>query len=554
VALAGSDKAYLQARSGIARSGASRSNYVWPLLGVVTVDGLNVTSAIEYGSLRVTLALNEEPDTCSFNVRLTDGYVESALVVGAEVLIGLGGPAENAVFGGRILTAQTTRPAGPVPSLRSVMCADYLQVLDSEYLITYDWPPQSATVTIKDLIARFANKPGGVAISTAGVQAGLPSHATVAVSNERFSTVLRRLVTMFPEGGGFYVDPYKVLRVWSGVSEPGVVNPSALTLTNPMLKAFAETVDNAQQRDAVIVEGLRTTAPIGSPGPDPSDATGRNVQSMPVLDASILDKVTSGVDREVRVGTQRLTFNVAQGPWSSPPGTPQTTTVAIEVLFNPDPSAGALVQIWIASAALFTDRPLPAWVRIDEQYLKVAQLFSSPSPNGSYIQVPRNGYGAMTGTVHADAVVTVIDSLGSGYVTGRYDAPGSLERVRAQPIDSDVVMTVRSALSSSSVHEQLVQDGRYSRAGASARGTREWQDFFQALVTIQFESDDLNAKPGRLQAYNLPDPVVTGLVGEYMILTAELSWPVWGLPPRRNCTAAEVHAANVLDTWLVDKR
>jgi hypothetical protein len=38
-----------------------------------------------------------------------------------------------------------------------------------------------------------------------------------------------------------------------------------------------------------------------------------------------------------------------------------------------------------------------------------------------------------------------------------------------------------------------------------------------------------------------------------MILSSELSWPVWGQAPRRVCQAAAVHAAQVVDAWLVDK-
>jgi len=197
VALAGSDKAYTQARSGIARSGATRSGAVWPLLGTIIVGDLDLTAHIQTQTLRITQALNEQPDTASFDVVLTDGGVQAVTTVGNDVLITLAG---DPLFGGRVLTAQTTKRHGAVPSLRSVFCADYLQVLDSEYLITYEWPPQSATLTILDLIARFANKPHGVPISTAAVAPGLPSLARLGVINERFSTLLRRIVTSFDGG------------------------------------------------------------------------------------------------------------------------------------------------------------------------------------------------------------------------------------------------------------------------------------------------------------------------------------------------------------------
>ena len=548
MALSGNQKAYLQARSGIARSGASRSNYVVPLLGVITVGGIDITPHVLYGTLAVSLQLNEQPDTCSFDVMLTDNYVDSALEVGADVAIGLGGPAENLVFGGRILTTQTTCGPARGPHKRSVMCADYLQVVDSEYLVTYDWPPQSATTTILDLVSRFVNRSGGVGIVTTAVQAGLPSHAAVAVANERFSTVMRRLVTMFPTGGGFYIDPGRVLHAWAGASEPGVTHPSMLTLDNPMLKSFAETVDNAQQRDAVIVEGLRTTAPMGTqwnPATDPAF-----LLSGPVEDASILDKITDtgGRDREVRIGTQRLAVRYAEGAWSTPAGTPQTAVVTADTVFPPVPGSPT---IYVDSTACLTGRSFP-WVRIDEQYLMV-KAYSGAGVTPAFLSVQESGWGAPIGPIKAGAVVTAIDSLGDLLTTGRYDVVGSPERIRPQPLEADVVMTARHQ-TPGLVHEQLVQDGRYSRSGATARAAQEEIDFNQALISIQFETDDLNAKPGRLQTYHIPDPVVTLLQGEYMILSAELSWPVWGEVPRRVCTAAEVRSASVLDTWLVDTR
>jgi hypothetical protein len=548
MALSGSQKAYLQARSGIARSAAIRSNYVWPLYAYVTVAGVDLTHYVQYGTLHVTQQLNEQPDTASFDVMLTDTVVADAIYVGADVLIGLGGPAENAVFGGRVLTWQDTVGPARTPRVRSVMCADYLQVLDSEYLITYDWPPQSATVTILDLMARFANKPDGVPISTAGVRPGLPSHASVAVANERFSTLLRRLVTMFPDGGGFYVDPLKVLNVWAGASEPNVVNPQQLTLGLATLKQFAQTNDNSQQRDAVIVEGLRTTAPIGivpDPATDPAF-----LLSVPVLDASILDKVTdAGARREVRIGTQRLLVQYAEGVWTTAPGAPQTAKVVTDVGWPP--SAGTN-WITVDSTEFLRGRNM-SWVRIDEQYLDVL-AYSGVGVTPAFIQVKGTGWGGLIGPIYAGAIVTAIDSFGDIVTTGRYDVPGNLERIRPQPIDADVVMVVRSAYHENAIHEQIVQDGRFSRGGAEARGLQEVFDFKQQLTSIAFDTEDLNAKPGRLQTYNLVDPVVSDLLGDYMILTTDLTWPVWGQPPRRHCQAADVHAANIVDTWLTDPR
>jgi len=553
MALVGSEKAYLSARSGIARSGASRSNYVFPLSGGVIVGGVDLTSKILYGSLHVHLEINDQPDTASFDVMLTDAATQAALVVGADVSIGLVGATEGPIFGGRILRIQTTRQPGQVASIRSVMCADYLQVLDAEYLITYDAPAQSSSLTIADLVARFANKPGGVALSTAGVPAGLPSHAALGVSNERFSTVLRRMATGFPGGGGFYVDALKVLRIWQGSSEPNQTAPTPLTLANPHVKSFAETVDGSQVRDAVIVEGARTTAPIGSPAVTIVDGS-PGPWSCPVNDASILDKIASLPGREVRVGSQRLKVTYATGPWSSPAGQAQATIVSADLPYSPAPG---FVFLAVADQSVFTGRPFGmTWVKVDESYLWVRNVIP-----GSGLLIPRSGFGSPLAAIKAGAVVTLVDSLGEGTVTDRYNRPGwesddtgtFVEPIRAQPIDADVVMTVRSS-TPPAIHEHIVQDGRYSRAGAAARGAREIDDFAAPLTSIQFETTDQNARPGRLQAYHFDEPPLAPMAGSFMILTADLTWPVWGELPRRSCYAANVEAAAIDDAWLVDKR
>lgn len=555
MALSGNQRAYLQARSGIARSGAIRSNYVFPLYGVVTVGGVNLTKYIQYGTLRITQQLNEEPDTCTFNARITDAAVQSALVVGRDVLIGLGGAAENALFGGRILSTQTTREPNRTPAVCSVMCADYLQVVDSEYLITYGWPAQSTTTTILDLCKRFTSKTADfVAISPAGVAAGLPSHAAFSVSNERFSTVLRRLVTLFPTGGGFVIDPLKVLHVWQGASAPGVTNPQPLTIDLPSLKAFAETVDGSQQRDAVIVEGRRTSAPIGLP--DVAAAADIQVLSIPVDDASIgLPLLDPGFVTEIRIGTQRVTAIDFVGPWKAPVGTPTATKVTTDVAFNPDPGLeGNTVTIPVESTALLAGRVAPwCWVRINDQYLRVDGI--SPAA----IVVPRTGFGAMVGPIEAEAAVSTVDSLAALRLTDRYHThfqgtPGDPdESIRAQPIGSDVVLTVRP-VDTPGIHEHFVQDGRYNRDGAQKRGAQEIADFKLPTKAIEFETEDLNAKPGRLVSYSFDAAPLTPTAGELMILSSEISWPVWGQLPRIRCRAAMVRAASVTDTWVTDTR
>lgn len=537
MALSGVQKAYLQARSGIARSGAIRSNYVFPIFGVITAAGTDITPYIQYGSLRIVQALNEQPDTAAFDVRITDATIDSLTTIGMDILIGLGGAQTNALFGGKILTTQTTRRHLDTGSIRSVMCADYLQAIESQYLITYDYPSQSATTTILDIVNRFYRK-GGVNLTATAVAAGLPTHAAFGVSNEKLSTVLRRIVSTFTAGGGFYVDPLGDLHVWQGASEPNQTDPTHISIQSPHVRTFAETVDGAQVRDAVIVEGARTTAPIGM------QLRNGAVHDFPVMDASILDKTTDEPGREIRIGNQRLVVRYAYGPWTAPAGTPMSTVTTADVAFD-GTGAFHFVSVPIASGAMFAGRLFDSWVVINDQYIRVSQG-SQPMLIGS------SGWGGMTGPIKAGSSVTMVDSLSELTTTGRYDAPGSPEVPRAQPIDSDVVMTQRAS-QSPAIHEHIIQDGRYNRQGAINRGFAELDKFAQPLVSIQFETTDINARPGRLQRYGYVDPGAD-MDGAYMILTTEISFPVWGQLPVRVCTAAEVHEADVTDAWLVDRR
>lgn len=76
------------------------------------------------------------------------------------------------------------------------------------------------------------------------------------------------------------------------------------------------------------------------------------------------------------------------------------------------------------------------------------------------------------------------------------------------------------------------------------------------MTSIDFETEDLNAKPGRLIAYSFDfgNASFSPATGQFMILTSEFTWPVWGKPPRIRCHAARVSPADVVDTWLLDPR
>lgn len=74
MALSGSDLAYKQARSGLARCGAIRSNYFYPVNPIVSINGTDRTSSILRDTLHITQNLNDQPDTCRFTIKPSTLY------------------------------------------------------------------------------------------------------------------------------------------------------------------------------------------------------------------------------------------------------------------------------------------------------------------------------------------------------------------------------------------------------------------------------------------------------------------------------------------------
>src|SRR5574341_2367413 len=100
--ISGSDKALMQARSGIARAGATRSGYYSPN-AVILINAVNRTAAIKEAT--ISLALNDEADTAVLLIRPGAGFVPTE---GQDVIIGLG-TSVNREFAGQIARVRHRR-------------------------------------------------------------------------------------------------------------------------------------------------------------------------------------------------------------------------------------------------------------------------------------------------------------------------------------------------------------------------------------------------------------------------------------------------------------
>jgi len=559
MALSGSQKAYTFARSGIARSGATRSNYVlpWSTVDLIVRDAAgnivsrtDITSYTRFGSLSVTQALNDEPDTCSFQIVPT-APPTAVPQVGQEIAVAW---APGAVeFRGYALVVQFDRRVRNESPWVSVQCQDAMWRFDAR-LVTYRFPAQSVTASIAFLVQWFCNDPelpSAADFRTAFVQPGMPSIPAFDVVNQRPSTVMRTLTAAVQ--GAFYVDGFDVHAWAATLNEPAQTVPQPLTNTLASLKAFRLTEDATQLRKRVLVEGRRASTLIPYPAlPDNSQS---NFLGLPLTDATLFAPTTGPDARYVaRVGTQWMFVNhpIVVTPQGANP--PQTQTA---VDFTP---GGGLIL-----------EPMPmlpppqGWVQVAGQFTRYSAYFGDPLTETWSLQLPAASfpYGVLTVPIPAGETVYWVDAVmafephgllwthGEGFAT-----PGDLA-IRAQPPDTPVVTLAEAdrPLGGWPPLEGFVQDGRYSYTGALARAEADLDAFAEPLVTADWETEDLNAVPGRLQAIELTGgSVLEPRAPTTLTITrVELSFPLRTELPRRRCTGGDIKPSTFLDLVLTDE-
>ena len=305
--------AYLYARSGIARSATTRSNYVamhttieWI---VRATDGsifqiTDISGVVLLHTLHVIQAINDEPDTCSFSIRPQDPTGDIFTVdVGHEIRI-TAAPGGPPIFHGYVVVTQPDwRLGNAQPPWLAVQCQDAMWRFDAR-IVTYRFPTQSVSASIAHLVRYFCNLSpttgSPLDFSLASVQAGMPSIPAFDVVNQRPSTVMRTL--MAAVSGGFYIEGLTVHAWANSVSEPNQTDPIPLNVRLKSLHAFRLTTDATQVRKRVIVEGRRTSTLLGFPN---MSQAGGNEMGLPVSDATLFAPATGPTALyQARIGTQ----------------------------------------------------------------------------------------------------------------------------------------------------------------------------------------------------------------------------------------------------------
>jgi hypothetical protein len=233
-----------QSRSGLERAGAARTGYYTPNL-VVTIDGSDRTADVMWEGLDVALSSNDEPDEVSFSLR-----PGTTIPTDHQVVTVCLGSADNPIFGGTIRVIERDRRAGfPDPFVR-IQAQSYLRHFDRR-LVTAAYTNTSATAILQDVLDHYTN-----GFSGAAIQGGMSEIENIQITNERPSTVFRKVTGLV--GGGFRVDGRRVVHAWEGPAESGAHSPTppvTLDESEATVKRFAHSYDGSQLRTRVIVQG-----------------------------------------------------------------------------------------------------------------------------------------------------------------------------------------------------------------------------------------------------------------------------------------------------------
>jgi hypothetical protein len=457
-------------------------------------------------------------------------------------------------FHGYALVVQFDRRAMNQSPWVSVQCQDSMWRFDAR-IVTYQFPAQSVTRSILDLVDLFCNDveaPRPDNFGTAYVRPDMPALPSIAVVNERPSTVMRRLLAAVQ--GGFYIAGNEV-HAWAGsTSEPDQTNPVPLTNDLPSLKSFQLTHDATQIRKRVLVEGRRASTLI--PYPAVPKASGQSqFLGVPVTDATIFSPAT-GPDAFylARVGSQWVIVRdpIVVTPLGANP--PQTRT---QQAFTPG-------QMTIALEPLAVMPPPRGWIRIAGQFSRYASISGNPIAEAFLLHLPAssNPYGVFTVAIPAGEAVYWVDAVmsleghGVSWAGGSTVGHGADMDLRAEPSDSPVVTLAQASRPREGwpALEGFVQDGRYSYEGALGRAEDDLSAFAAPLVSAAWETEDPNARPGRVQEIALTGTSVIDPVNLSLTITrVDLSFPLKTQLPRRKCSASAIKPSTFLDLVLTDQ-
>jgi hypothetical protein len=311
------------------------------------------------------------------------------------------------------------------------------------------------------------------------------------------------------------------------------------TANGSQLKLLATLGDNTTTAFLDTV----TDASLGATAPVTNTATANQVAllGLPIGAAAVTSRT---IWRTVAGGTQlRFLATIADN----------VTTTYTDVIA--DASLGANVQVSDTSGlaqpagnvlagsttlimAGLGGMPSTGWAVIGngQQVIRYTGIVGS-----SLTGIPSSGVGSITATVSYNSTVTAAPQLTGIPVTG----PGSIVfgllrgdavNLRVQVDDVVAQGALAALIGGDGVQESTLQDGRLARVEALSRGTAQLALTKAILVTVTYQSRDMNTRAGATVSTNIGAP--TNLFGDFLIQQVTIDKFNARVPPTYTVTAA----------------
>jgi hypothetical protein len=291
--------------------------------------------------------------------------------------------------------------------------------------------------------------------------------------------------------------------------------------------------DATQLRRRVLVEGRRTETLVGWPtdtGPaDPPYSNPAEFLGLPLADATLFDN-TGGLDdlRLVRTGTQWLYL---YRPINTRPAGVNPPQTKVQTAFTPGDAT-----LTLEALPMVPDQN--GWIRVGNQYARYMNYVGDPliGPWSVALTPDVNlpavlwPYGRFTVPIAVGETVEWVDGVGAMHAHGlNWDGVETLgdRIVRGQPPQTPTVLMGVATVppDRGPPLEGFVQDGRYSYPGAHARAAADLAAFQDPLVSLEWQTDDLNALPGRSQVIALSSAAVNPAVNTTVTILVEITFP-----------------------------
>lgn len=230
-------KSRLEARSGVARSGATRSNYCtqWAFL---FIGGAERTNRLIKGSLDVTFFLNQQKNTARMKVWGFDPQP------GQLVQICSAAPTAPIFTGTVIRTTQNSVPRNQI-NIYDVECVDYLWLLNRRRVTRRYAAGTPSNFVVLDLMQSFST-----GFTTVNVQAGGPPIGQTSFRGDLLSNAIQQICDQ--SGWHFYVDALADAHFY--LSE-ALAQPTTLTPVTYNYEELQYQLDLTQVRTQVTAIG-----------------------------------------------------------------------------------------------------------------------------------------------------------------------------------------------------------------------------------------------------------------------------------------------------------